>query len=57
MLLFCDICVLYADLGLAEVARGKFDFDVVGHYARSDVFQLVVNEEPMLPVANTGNVK
>jgi hypothetical protein len=30
---------------------------VVGHYARSDVFQLVVNEEPMLPVANTGNVK
>jgi nitrilase len=49
--------ILYADLGLAEVARGKFDFDVVGHYARSDVFQLVVNEEPMLPVANTGNVK
>jgi nitrilase len=39
--------VLYADLDLAEVARGKFDFDVVGHYARPDVFQLVVNEKPM----------
>lgn len=40
---------LDADLGLAEVARGKFDFDVVGHYARPDVFQLVVNEREMLP--------
>ena len=41
---------LFADLDLAEVARGKFDFDVVGHYARPDVFQLVVNERPLLPV-------
>lgn len=36
--------ILYADLDLREVARGKFDFDVVGHYARPDVFQLIVNE-------------
>ena len=42
--------VLFADIDLAEVARGKFDFDVVGHYARPDVFQLVVNESPLLPV-------
>ncbi len=42
--------ILFADLDLAEVARGKFDFDVVGHYARPDVFQLVVNESPLLPV-------
>jgi nitrilase len=42
--------ILYADLDMAEVARGKFDFDGVGHYARPDVFQLVVNEEPMSPV-------
>lgn len=42
--------VLVADLDLAEIARGKFDFDVVGHYARPDVFQLVVNEAPALPV-------
>ncbi|RLC77833.1 MAG: nitrilase, partial [Chloroflexi bacterium] len=42
--------VLFAELDLAEVARGKFDFDVVGHYARPDVFQLTVNERPMPPV-------
>jgi len=41
---------LLADIDLAEVARGKFDFDAVGHYARPDVFQLVVNERPLLPV-------
>jgi len=37
--------ILYADLDLGEVARGKFDFDVTGHYARPDVFQLFVNQE------------
>ena len=42
--------ILFADIDLAEVARGKYDFDVVGHYARPDVFQLVVNESPLLPV-------
>ncbi len=45
--------ILYADLDLAEVARSKFDFDVVGHYARPDVFQLMVNEEPMTSVINS----
>jgi nitrilase len=39
--------ILLADLDLAEVVRGKFDFDVVGHYARPDVFHLIVNERPM----------
>ncbi len=36
--------ILTADLDLDEIARGKFDFDVAGHYARPDVFRLVVNE-------------
>jgi nitrilase len=36
--------ILVADLDMGEIARGKFDFDVVGHYARPDVFQLHVNE-------------
>jgi nitrilase len=38
--------ILAADLDLDEIPRAKFDFDVVGHYARPDVFRLVVNEAP-----------
>ena len=38
--------ILYATLDLAEITRSRFDFDVVGHYARPDVFQLTVNEQP-----------
>jgi nitrilase len=43
--------MLVADLCMADVARGKFDFDVVGHYARPDVFQLHVDEQPRPPVS------
>ena len=32
------------------IEREKIDFDVVGHYARPDVFQLNVNREPQLPI-------
>lgn len=42
--------ILYADLDLGEVPRGKFDFDVTGHYARPDVFHFWVNQEPQPPV-------
>jgi nitrilase len=42
--------ILTADLDLDEVARAKFDLDVVGHYARPDVFHLEVNERPTTPV-------
>ena len=38
--------VLTAEVDLADIARGKFDFDAVGHYARPDVFRLSVNEKP-----------
>ncbi|NHM32450.1 carbon-nitrogen hydrolase family protein [Neobacillus terrae] len=37
--------ILIADLDLREIAYSRFDFDVVGHFARPDVFQLLVNEE------------
>ena len=46
--------VLVADLDLAEVTRARFDFDVVGHYARPDVLQLTVNERPAPPVVFKG---
>lgn len=42
--------VLTAEIDPAEIARGKFDLDVVGHYARADVFQLRVNESPQQAV-------
>jgi nitrilase len=38
--------ILYAELDLAGVARAKFDFDVVGHYARPDVFQFQIIKNP-----------
>ena len=37
-------CILTADIDLGDIARGKYDFDVAGHYARPDVFRLYVNE-------------
>jgi nitrilase len=36
--------VLVAEVDREAIARGKFDLDVIGHYARPDVFRLVVNE-------------
>jgi nitrilase len=44
-------CILYADLDVGEIAEGKFDLDVVGHYARPDVFRLEVKIAPMPPAA------
>ena len=46
-------CVLAATLDRGDLARAKFDFDVVGHYARPDVFRLTVNEAAARPVAFT----
>ena len=43
--------ILSAELDMSDITRGKYDFDVTGHYARPDVFQLLVNEAPAAPVA------
>ena len=46
--------LLIADLDSRDLARAKYDFDVVGHYARPDVFRLEVNERPTTVVAASG---
>ncbi|MFI9011406.1 nitrilase-related carbon-nitrogen hydrolase [Actinosynnema sp. NPDC053489] len=38
--------VLTAELDLHDLARARFDFDVVGHYSRPDLFTLRVDEAP-----------
>jgi nitrilase len=47
---FSGETILTAELDLREIGRGKFDFDVAGHYSRPDVFKLIVNEAPNRPV-------
>jgi nitrilase len=42
--------VLYCDLDLDQVAAARRTFDVVGHYARPDIFQLHVNNQPLTSV-------
>jgi nitrilase len=35
-------CILTADLDMGQIAEGKFDLDVAGHYGRPDIFRLDV---------------
>ena len=44
--------ILRAELDLGQITEGKYDFDVVGHYARPDIFKLSINEQPMPPVVS-----
>lgn len=41
----CELTQI-ATLDMGEIVRGKFDLDVTGHYARPDIFKLLVNEAP-----------
>lgn len=45
--------ILYAEIEPDAVVRGKYDFDVVGHYARPDVFSLSVNTAPQRAVSRS----
>jgi nitrilase len=49
--------ILYAEIDPDDVQRGKFDFDVSGHYGRPDIFQLTVDDRPkntVNPLSRTG---
>lgn len=41
--IYDESALLVADLDLDDTVRGKFDFDVTGHYARPDIFDLRVD--------------
>ncbi|XP_077235675.1 bifunctional nitrilase/nitrile hydratase NIT4B-like [Tasmannia lanceolata] len=43
--------LISTDLDLGEIARAKFDFDVVGHYARPEILSLTVKDYPLHPVS------
>lgn len=43
--------VITADIDLSDTIRGKYDLDVVGHYARPDIFKLSVDKTPKQSVA------
>jgi nitrilase len=38
----CEAVVM-ADIDVGEIARGKYDFDAAGHYARPDIFSLHID--------------
>ncbi len=42
--------ILYAEIELSKVGLARRPLDVVGHYARPDIFQLKVNRRPQSPV-------
>jgi nitrilase len=48
--MFNEDAILVTEIDPADISRGKYDFDVVGHYARPDIFRLHVNEKPAPPV-------
>jgi nitrilase len=47
---FEDETILVAELDRGLLPKAKFDFDVVGHYSRPDIFRLTVDDQPKPPV-------
>lgn len=44
--LFDKAGALVAELDLEDIALSKLDFDAIGHYARNDIFQFKVPDQP-----------
>ena len=50
--LYSEEGILFADCDRGDLARGSLDLDVVGHYARPDVFALKVDRQPKSTILN-----
>ncbi len=48
---FAEETILYAEIDHDDIVRSRLDFDATGHYSRPEIFRLLVNENPMPPVA------
>ncbi len=52
---FTGETIKLAELDRTAITRGKYDLDVVGHYARPDIFNLTVDTRPKSAVQLFGN--
>ncbi len=50
--LFDEAGVLIAELDLEEIYQSKLDFDVIGHYSRSDIFSFEAKNQPEIKIEN-----
>ena len=55
--LFDKAGALIADLDLEEIYLSKLDFDVIGHYARNDIFEFKVPDQPEMGIEKTQHRK
>ncbi len=46
--LFDKSGALIADIDLEQILLSKLDFDVIGHYARNDIFNLSISNQPTI---------
>lgn len=53
---FSGETILTADIETDDIVRAQFDHDVNGHYARPDLFKLIVNEQPRRSVVAVHDV-
>ncbi|WP_213979004.1 carbon-nitrogen hydrolase family protein [Sphingomonas sp. dw_22] len=51
---FSGEAIKLAEIDRRAIARGKYDLDVVGHYARPDIFRLSIDTRPRHAVAFGG---
>ncbi|MEH2513819.1 nitrilase [Nitrobacteraceae bacterium AZCC 1564] len=53
---FSGETILTADIDMDDITRAQFDHDVNGHYARPDLFKLIVNEQQRNSVVAVNDV-